>query len=42
MLVRREGETPNQLIKRLDRVIHLAWTEDGFTDEVNDGPSSRL
>jgi hypothetical protein len=42
MLVRRDGETLNQLIKRLDRAIHLAWTEDWFTDEVNDGPSSRL
>jgi hypothetical protein len=42
MLVRREGETLNQLILRLDRAIHVAWTDDRFTDEVNDGPSDRL
>jgi len=42
MLVRRDGETLNQLVKRLDRAIHLAWTDDGFTDEVNDGLSDRL
>jgi hypothetical protein len=27
MLVRRDGETLNQLIKRLDKAIHLAWTD---------------
>ena len=42
MLVRKDGETLNQLVKRLDRAIHLAWAEDWFTDEVNDGPSDRL
>lgn len=42
MLVRRDGETLNQLIKRLDKAIHLAWTDDWFIDEVNDGPSDRL
>jgi hypothetical protein len=42
MLVRRDGETLNQLVKRLDRAIHLAWTDDWFTDEVNDGPSDRV
>lgn len=42
MIVRRDGETLNQLIKRLDKAIHLAWTDDWFTDEVNDGPSDRL
>lgn len=42
MLVRREGETLNQLIKRLDKAIQLAWTEDLFVDEVNDGQSDRL
>lgn len=41
MLVRREGETLNQLILRLDKAIHLAWTEECFTDEVNCGPSGR-
>jgi hypothetical protein len=42
MIVRRDGETLNQFIKRLDKAIHLAWTDDWFTDEVNDGPSDRL
>lgn len=42
MLVRRNGETLNQLIRRLDKAIHLAWTADWFTDEVNGGPSDRL
>ena len=37
MLVRREGETLNALMKRLDRAIGLAWSDDLFTDEVN-GP----
>lgn len=42
MLVRRQGETLNQLIRRLDKAIHLAWADDYFTDEVNAGPSDRL
>ena len=42
MLVRRDGEALNQLIKRLDKAIHLAWTDDWFIDEVNDGPSDQL
>ena len=42
MLVRRDGETLNQLIRRLDKAIHLAWTDNWFTDEVNGGPSNRL
>jgi hypothetical protein len=42
MLVRREGESLNQLMRRLDKAIHLARTDDQFTDEVNDGPTSRL
>lgn len=37
MLVRRDGETLNALIKRLDKAIGLAWSDDVFTDEVN-GP----
>ena len=41
MLVRRDGETLNQLMRRLDRAIHLAWTEDWFTDEVNGRASDR-
>jgi hypothetical protein len=41
MLVRRNGETLSQLMRRLDKAIHLAWTDDWFTDEVNGGPSDR-
>ena len=35
MLVRRDGETLNALLKRLDKAIGLAWSDDIFTDEVN-------
>ncbi|MGI8509193.1 MAG: hypothetical protein ACR2MQ_07710 [Gemmatimonadaceae bacterium] len=35
MLVRRDGETLVQLLKRLDLAVALAFTEDIFTDEVN-------
>jgi hypothetical protein len=42
MLVRRNDETLSQLMRRLDKAIHLAWTDDWFTDEVNGGPSDRL
>lgn len=42
MLVRKDGETLDQLMRRLDKAIHLAWTDDWFTDEVNGGPSDRL
>lgn len=37
MLVRRDGETLSALMKRLDKAIGLAWSDDLFTDEVN-GP----
>ena len=42
MLVRREGETLGALLKRLDKAIGLAWSEDLFIDEVNDGRNSVL
>lgn len=42
MLVRREGETLTALLKRLDKAIGLAWSEDLLIDEVNDGRSSIL
>ena len=42
MLVRRDGESLNQLMRRLDKAIQLAWDDDYFTDEVNGGPSDRL
>lgn len=35
MLVRREGETLNALMKRLDKAIGLAWSQDLIIDEVN-------
>lgn len=38
MLVRREGESFTALMKRLDKAIGLAWSDDLFTDEVN-GPA---
>lgn len=37
MLVRRDGETLRALMKRLDKAIGLAWSDELFTDEVN-GP----
>lgn len=37
MLVRRDGESLKALIKRLDKAIGLAWSDELFTDEVN-GP----
>lgn len=42
MLVRRDGETLNALLKRLDKAIALAWSETIYIDEVNDGRSSLL
>jgi hypothetical protein len=39
MLVRRDGESLNALLKRLDKAIGLAWSQDLFIDEVNDGAS---
>jgi hypothetical protein len=42
MLVRRDGESLNALIKRLDKAIGLAWSDDFFIDEVNDGESDLL
>ena len=35
MLVRRDGETLGTLLKRLDKAIRRAWSDDIFTDEVN-------
>lgn len=42
MLVRREGESLDALLKRLDKAIGLAWSTDIFIDEVNDGGSDLL
>ena len=35
MLVRRDDETLNALLKRLDKAIARAWELEEFTDEVN-------
>jgi hypothetical protein len=35
MLVRRDGESFNALLKRLDEAIGRAWSDDLFIDEVN-------
>lgn len=42
MLVRREGESLSALLKRLEKAIGLAWSNDMFIDEVNDGESDLL
>lgn len=42
MLVRRDGESLNALLKRVDKAIGLAWSNDMFIDEVNDGESDLL
>ena len=35
MLVRRDGETLNALLKRLDRAIAMYYADDEVTDEIN-------
>lgn len=41
-LVRRPGETLQQLLERLDRAVQLALDEEIYTDEINPPiPSSR-
>lgn len=42
MLARRDGESLNVLLKRLDKAIGLAWSNNTFVDEVNDGKSNLL
>lgn len=36
MLVRRDGEGLNVLLKRLNKTIALVWSEGIYTDEVNE------
>ena len=36
MLVRRDGETLNALLKRLDRAIARYFDDDEITDEINE------
>jgi hypothetical protein len=42
MLVRRDGESLNALLRRLDKAIGLAWSNNVFIDEVNDGEGDLL
>ena len=42
MFVRCDGESLNALLKRLDKAIGLAWLNDVFIDEVNDGENDWL
>ena len=42
MLVRRDGESLNAQLKRLDKAIGLAWSNDTFFDEVNHDGSDLL
>jgi ribosome assembly protein YihI (activator of Der GTPase) len=42
MLVRRDGESLDALLKRLDKAIGLGWSNDAFVDEINDGESDLL
>ena len=37
MLVRREGETLNALLKRLDKAIGRYFDNDEFVNEINGG-----
>ena len=42
MLVRRDGESLNALLRRLDKAISLAWSDGMFIDEVNNNDSDLL
>ncbi len=42
MLVRRDGETFEQLLLRLDRAIDMALEEEIFIDEINYGMDDRI
>ena len=42
MLVRRDGETLEQLLVRLDHAIGMAEEEEIFIDEINHGPDDRI
>ena len=35
MLVRRDGESIGALLRRLDKAIATAWSDEVFIDEVN-------
>jgi len=42
MLVRRDNETFEQLLMRLDRAIEMAAEDETFIDEINNGPDDRI
>lgn len=42
MLVRREDETLEQLLMRLEAAIEKALEEEIFIDEINNGPDDRI
>lgn len=42
MLVRRDGETLEQLLIRLNRAIEKAVEDEIFVDEINNGPDDRI
>ena len=42
MLVRREDETLEQLLMRLETAIDKAVEEDIIIDEINNGPDDRI
>ena len=42
MLVRRDGETLEQLLIRLDLAIEKAVENEIFIDEINNGPDDRI
>ena len=42
MLVRRDSETLEQLLIRLDRAIEKAVEDEIFIDEINNGPDDRI
>lgn len=42
MLVRRNHENLRQLLMRLEAAIDLAYEEDDFIDEINNGPDDRI
>lgn len=42
MLVRRDDETLEQLLMRLETAIDMAFEEEIFIDEFNNGPDDRI
>ena len=42
MLVRRDGETLEQLLIRLETAIDKAIEDEIFIDEINNGPDDRI